>query len=212
MYYHIEGARCAGVPEQNHPTHAFIYTSIDGGGLISCIYKMYVCFWYEVRASLYNYACRIHRQPFRWSAAAADGNSCLAITAPPGTSGLLSLTGYWPSNGCWYIINHLHSHFGMQYPPLNAGFSSPLLLERTLQWVPKAEGHPKPTEIENWSGSVGRCCRWHHCGSPWDCWLAFTGLSLEEPVLPVATSSSAPFFLLPPKTGLLVRGKQGVEI
>lgn len=24
---------------------------------------------------------------------------------------------YWPCDGCRYIINHLHSHFGMQYPP-----------------------------------------------------------------------------------------------
>lgn len=46
----------------------------------------------------------------------------------------------------------------MQYPPLNAGFSSPLLLERTLQWAPKAEGHPKPQKLKIdqavWEGVV----------------------------------------------------------
>lgn len=36
----------------------------------------------------------------------------------------------------------------MQYPPLNAGFSFPLLLEWTLQWAHKAEGDPKPQKLK----------------------------------------------------------------
>lgn len=56
----------------------------------------------------------------------------------------------------------------MQYPPLNAGFSSPLLLERTLQSAHKAEGDPKPQKLKIdqavWEGVVAGTA-----GSPWDC-------------------------------------------
>lgn len=64
----------------------------------------------------------------------------------------------------------------MQYPPLNAGFSSPLLLERILQQAHKAEGDPKPQKLK----IDQAVCEGVVTGTralPWDCWLAFTELS-----------------------------------
>lgn len=46
----------------------------------------------------------------------------------------------------------------MQYPPLNASFSCPLLLEQSLQQAHKAEGEPKPQKLKIdqvvWEGAV----------------------------------------------------------
>lgn len=46
----------------------------------------------------------------------------------------------------------------MQYPPLNASFSYPLLLELSLQHTHKAEGEPKPQKLKIdqavWEGAV----------------------------------------------------------
>lgn len=54
--------------------------------------------------------------------------SCGVISAPPGRF-ILPLPGAHCSTR--YIINHLQSHFGMQYPLLNSSFS--LLLFQGLR-------------------------------------------------------------------------------
>lgn len=61
--------------------------------------------------------------------------SCGVISAPPGRF-ILPLSGGYCSTR--YIINHLQSHFGRQYPLLNSGFSPCYYSKPSEEW--RSEG------------------------------------------------------------------------
>lgn len=88
--YHFAAARRNGAAEQNCPPRAIVYVSIGEGGheIYARVYAFDLKWSLPCTAKRRDFSGRLRARPrLRQMGVAA------AITAPPGTSGLLSLSG-----------------------------------------------------------------------------------------------------------------------
>lgn len=203
MCYHVAGARCARVWGQNCPPHTFYFNMCQGRWARSHnlqIIQYLRASSLELRASVHNsyrFNLFVNSQPEeKWLTAAwlkhlQEPQDCFPCR-------------YWPCDGCRYIINHLHSHFGMQYPPSKCWLFFSIVIKAIAAVGTRAgRGGAKPQKLKIdqavWEGAVGGTC-----GLPWECRLAFTVLSPVAARVPLWPFSC-------PNSDLLIGQTRGIK-